>query len=173
MMSSFTTSLLILRYVSLTSFSQRMCMCELPATRGKRIWSWVEESLPKVPASVLEYHPCSVGLGVFDVGFDNGCELFHSMVWAGSPHARPFLIFLYSPSSKCLVPKCPLPVFTSYCYPWLPRMLKLEWALRRALQVKARVAVSTQWGQNWARSVHRERQLQEDKWGLVPAHWIR
>lgn len=123
-------------------FSHDTCICvSYPATRGKRIWSWVE-SLPKVPVSVLEYHPFSVGLGVFDVGFDNGYELFQSMR-AGSPHALPSLIFLYSPSSKCLVPKCQLPVFTSYCYPWLPRMLKLEWALRRALQVKARVAVST------------------------------
>lgn len=143
------------------------------STPGKRIWSWVEESVSQVAVSALEHHPFSVGLGVFDMGFDNGCGLFRSVSWAGSPRALPFPALLYSFSSEYLVPKCQLPVFTSYCYPWLPRMLKLEWALWRALQMKARLAVSPQWGQNWARSVRRKRQLLEDKWCLVSAHWIR
>lgn len=67
--------------------------------------------------SVLEHHPFSVGLGVFDTGFDNGCGLFHRVSWAGSPRALPFPALLYSSSSEYLVPKCQLPVFTSYCYP--------------------------------------------------------
>lgn len=47
-------------------------------------------------------------------------------------------------------------------------MLKLEQGLRRAWQMKARLAVSALWGQNWARSFI-ERQLREDTGALVPA----
>lgn len=75
------------------------------------------EGLSQVPVSVFEHHPFSVGFGVFDVGFDNGCGLFHSVSWVRSPYALPFPALLYSSSSECLVPKCQLPVFTSCCYP--------------------------------------------------------
>lgn len=64
----------------------------------------MEASLSQVAVPVLKHHPFSVGLGVFDMGFDNGCGLFRSVSWAGSPRALPFPALLYSFSSEYRYP---------------------------------------------------------------------
>lgn len=103
------------------SHNARVCV-SYPAILGKRIWSWVEESLPKVPISVLEYHPFSVGLGVFDVGFDSGSELFHSVLWAGS-HPSLFsclhlLLNAWYPSASCQFSLAPVILDSEGCSSW-------------------------------------------------------
>lgn len=131
--------------------TQCMCMCELPCHSGNENLELSRRVCQRCLFLFWSIIHLVWGLSV--------CCGFCQWLWVASQYGMgwfslcPALIFLYSSSSECLVPKCQLPVFTSYCYPWLPRMLKLEWALRRALQVKARVAVSTQWQTGQGQSI--------------------
>lgn len=62
MMSSFTTFLLILRYVVLTSVQHRMYMSELHSHSRKENLELSTRELVTGARSVLEHHPFRVGL---------------------------------------------------------------------------------------------------------------